>query len=399
MRILHTSDWHLGHRLHEQLQYDEQNLFLSWLIDFIRQQNIDILLVSGDVFDTGAPSSQSLSIYYNFLVNLKTTACKHVIITGGNHDAPGTLNAPKEILKALDINVVGKATEKVEEEVFEISIKDEKVVVAAVPYLRDQDIRKAVAGENFTEIGDRYKNALINHYHDVAQYCNTINTQHHPVIGMGHLFAIGGATTDSEQTIYVGNAGDIGADDFPSTFDYIALGHLHRHQRINEKVRYSGSPYILSFSEVGHPKNVICLEISDNKIAQITPYPIPEFRPVRRVKGSFNDCKVQLQQLEAEHHQLAPWVEVVLDDEGHSGLSFSNINDVTQGMDLKVLKVTFKNQVLDVNSFTGESDKDIKDYTPLEVFKLKCEEEGFDISANPEVEDAFHEVLQIAKEQ
>ena len=261
MKILHTSDWHLGHRLHEQLQTEEQQLFLSWLITVINDQLIDVLLISGDIFDTGTPSSQSLSIYYNFLVELKSSHCNHVIITGGNHDAPGTLNAPKEILRALNIQVIGKATENISDEVFEVSVDNEAVMVAAVPYLRDQDIRRAIAGESFAEIGDRYKSALIKHYSEVAEACELINKDNNPVIAMGHLFAIGGTTTDSEQTIYVGNAGDIGADDFPSLFDYIALGHLHRHQKISDTIIYSGTPYILSFSEVNHQKKVVTIEI------------------------------------------------------------------------------------------------------------------------------------------
>ncbi|MGY0427018.1 MAG: metallophosphoesterase family protein, partial [Polaribacter sp.] len=120
MKILHTADWHLGHRLCERSQEEEQILFLSWIEEYISNQKIDVLLISGDIFDTGSPSNKSLEIYYNFLVKLKATTCKYVIITGGNHDSAGTLNAPKHILDALSIKVVGKATENIEDEVFKI---------------------------------------------------------------------------------------------------------------------------------------------------------------------------------------------------------------------------------------------------------------------------------------
>ncbi len=399
MKILHTSDWHIGHRLHEQSQYEEQHLFLNWLVDFINSEKVDALLISGDIFDTGTPSSQSLELYYNFLIQLQASSCQKIFITGGNHDAPGTLNAPKEILKALSIHVVGKASDNVADEVFELNIGNESALIAAVPYLRDQDIRRAVAGESFNEIGDRYKAALISHYNEVAKYCAQINKKQWPLIAMGHLFAVGGTTSDSEQSIYVGNAGDIGADDFSRDFDYVALGHLHRHQAISKRVRYSGTPYVLSFSEVGHTKQLISIDINENKIANISDHSIPEFRPIHKVEGSFEECSKLLQKLDQEEHQLTPWVEVVLDEEGRAGLSFSTINEVTDTMSLKVLKVTLKNQGQDYDSFTSESEKDVKDFTPMEVFKLKCEEEGFDINANPDIEDAFHEVLQMAKEQ
>lgn len=400
MKLLHTSDWHLGHRLHEQSQYEEQQGFLSWLINFISAQQIDILLVAGDIFDTGAPSAQSLTLYYNFLVDLKTTACKHIIITGGNHDAPGTLNAPKEILKALNIHVVGKATEEVKDEVLEIDINGEKVIVAAVPYLRDQDIRRAVAGESFSEIGDRYKNALINHYKEVAAYCEDINKENNPVIGMGHLFAIGGSTTDSEQTIYVGNAGDIGADDFPATFDYIALGHLHRCQRINDKIRYSGTPYVLSFSEVNNEKKVITLDIRDKSITDINEHKMPAFRTIKRVKGPFDECITELKQLALLNESLVPYAEVILDVGDNNPVAFSDIHKAVEDLNIKVLKVSLSQEQERWDKLLEDSlAKDVKDFTPMEVFHLRCQEQNFDIESRPEIQDAFHEILQLAKKQ
>ena len=174
MKIIHTSDWHLGHRLYEQSQQEEQLKFLNWLETYIDDNKIDVLLIAGDIFDTGVPSTQSQKMYYDFLVNLHNSHCQHIIITGGNHDAPGTINAPKELLSALSIHVVGRAPENVKDEIFELTVGDEQVIIAAVPYLRDQDIRRAVARESLDELGERYKTDLINHYRDVAEYCQKI---------------------------------------------------------------------------------------------------------------------------------------------------------------------------------------------------------------------------------
>ena len=150
MKILHTADWHLGHRLHEHSQNEEQMLFLEWLENYIIDYKIDVLLISGDIFDTGTPSSQSLRMYYDFLIRLTKTTCQHIVITGGNHDSPGTLNAPKELLNALSIKVIGRSSEDISEEIFKLTVNDEEIIIAAVPYLRDQDIRRAVAGETFS---------------------------------------------------------------------------------------------------------------------------------------------------------------------------------------------------------------------------------------------------------
>jgi exonuclease SbcD len=402
MKILHTSDWHLGHRLHEQSQHEEQAMFLNWLEAYINEQLIDVLLVSGDVFDTGVPSTQSQKLYYDFLVNLKRTSCQHVVITGGNHDAPGTINAPKELLQVLSIHVVGKATDKIEDEVFELSVNNEKIIVAAVPYLRDQDIRRAVAGESFEQIGDRYKSALVSHFTEVAEYCKTIKADNTPVIAMGHLFIIGGATSESEQTIYVGNLGDIGASDFPSLFDYVALGHLHRAQKTgsSDHIRYSGSPYLLSFSEVGHDKRIIVLESGNGKITQIEEVLIPKFREVRRIIGSLESCIFQLNALDNEKHELTPWVEVVLDNQSNSTLGSAEIRKAAETLHLEALKVTLKNdRKIEGLERLIENAQHVKELSPVDVFKLKCKEQNFDLESNHEMMDAFHEVLQLARER
>ena len=400
MKILHTADWHLGHRLHEQSQFEEQSLFLVWLIDYVNNSAIDMLLISGDVFDTGVPSTQSQKLYYDFLIELTKTNCSHVVITGGNHDAPGTINAPKSLLNSLNIKVVGKVTDEVKEEVFKLCVGEEQVIIAAVPYLRDQDIRKASAGETFTEIGDRYKIALVNHYQDVADYCKEINGLNVPVIAMGHLFAIGGSTSDSEQTIYVGNLGDIGAEDFPKSFNYVALGHLHRPQVIGgyNHIRYSGSPNILSFSEINYQKKIVVLGVENNNIISIQEEDVPHFRNVLRVSGKVEECVNKLQAIQVNEDDLTPWVEVVIDNDVNNNVSHIEINKAVEELPIEVLKITLKNQrvLKGLDELIGET-KHIKELTPTEIFKLKCEEMNFDLNENIDVFDAFNEAVQIAR--
>lgn len=400
MKILHTADWHLGHRLHEQPQIEEQTLFLRWIENYIIDQKIDVLLISGDIFDSGSPSNQILEMYYSFLMKLKTTSCKSIIITGGNHDSPGTLNAPKHILDALSIKVVGKATEYIDDEVFEIEVNDDRVVVAAVPYLRDGDIRRAVAGESFEELTDKYKTALIKHYESSAEQCKLINTSNAPVIAMGHLFAIGGSISDSEQNIYVGTLGHIGAEDFPTYFDYIALGHLHRPQIIdgNDKVRYSGSPHILSFSEISYDKKAIVLTIEENKIIQIEDVVIPCFREFYRLFGSINECISQFPSVISNSYKLTPWVEIVLDESAN--INTDSLKKTAKDYSFEILKISLKNQrkIKGIEELL-EGTKSIKELLPTEVFKLKCEEIGYDLKENPKVWDAFNEILQSVKNQ
>ncbi|MCD8446561.1 exonuclease SbcCD subunit D C-terminal domain-containing protein [Tenacibaculum finnmarkense] len=400
MKILHTADWHLGHRLHEHSQLEEQTLFLAWIENYISNEKIDLLLISGDIFDTSSPSNQSLTMYYNFLVKLQKTSCKNIIITGGNHDSPGTLNAPKELLNALSIKVVGKATEKIADEVFEININDEKVLIGAVPYLRDGDIRRAVAGESFDDLTDKYKKALINHYQEIAIESEKINSSNAPVIAMGHLFATGGSVSDSEQNIYVGTLGHIGASDFPTYFDYVALGHLHRPQIVgeNDKIRYSGSPNILSFSELNYDKKIIVLEISANKISNIEDVIVPNFREFYKLKGSMEACIAKFPSIISNSYQLKPWVEIVLDQD--NTIQTDELKDTSLAYDFEILKITLKNQrkIKGIEELLADATS-IKELVPTEVFKLKCEEMDFDLDQNQQVWDAFNEVLQAVKNQ
>lgn len=400
MKILHTADWHLGHRLHEQSQLEEQTLFLSWIENYIVEQEIDVLLISGDVFDTGSPSNQSLEMYYSFLVKLTTTTCKEIIITGGNHDSPGTLNAPKHILSALSIKVVGKATENIADEVFEINVNGERVIVGAVPYLRDGDIRRAVAGESFDELTDKYKTALINHYDAVAEQCKLINKTNAPVIAMGHLFATGGSISDSEQNIYVGTLGHIGAADFSDYFNYIALGHLHRPQIIggNDKVRYSGSPNILSFSEINYDKKVLVLNIENNVISSITDDVIPRFRNFSKLTGTMEECIEKFPDVISNTYGLTPWVEIVLNE--NNTINTDDIKNAAEKYSFEILKISLKSQrkTKGIEELLEET-KSIKELLPTEVFKLKCEEMDFDLESREDILDAFNEILQSVKKQ
>ena len=155
MRILHTSDWHIGRTLCGRKRYDEFEMFLDWLIDTIQREQVDILLVAGDIFDTSSPSNRAQELYYRFLCRAAASSCRHVVIIAGNHDSPSFLNAPKELLRAINVHVVGAAAENREDEVFVLTQGDgtPELIVCAVPYLRDRDIRIAEAGESVEDKG------------------------------------------------------------------------------------------------------------------------------------------------------------------------------------------------------------------------------------------------------
>ncbi len=321
IRILHTSDWHLGKRLGQNERAEEHQLFLDWLIKTVIQQKVDCIIVAGDIFDTGNPSNTALKLYYDFLWQVKNTHCKNVIIIGGNHDSATTLNAPKDLLKHLNVYVTGGSPENPSEQI--IPLKDEKgnipAVICAVPFLRDRDIRLSVVGETSEEREQRIREGIINHYQSLIPEINEYKAQGIPVIATGHLFAAGAtASPDSEKEIHVGNLGQIGGAQFPEEFDYIALGHLHRPQQVNKMshIRYSGSPIALSFSENEDNKVVLICDFDKSKLLAVEEFPVPAFIRLIRIKGDLEQVKAKLLTIENTDSDT----EEVVSEACHPGL-------------------------------------------------------------------------------
>ncbi|MBT5267882.1 MAG: exonuclease subunit SbcD, partial [Candidatus Marinimicrobia bacterium] len=169
MKILHTSDWHLGRSLYGRKRYEEFSAFLDWLDKTIEDEKVDALLVAGDVFDTSTPSNRAQELYYRFLCRVAASCCRHVVVIAGNHDSPSFLNAPKELLRALNVYVVGSVSDALDDEVIVLH-KDGKpeAIVCAVPYLRDKDIRTVEPGENIDDKNAKLVEGLKNHYANVC---------------------------------------------------------------------------------------------------------------------------------------------------------------------------------------------------------------------------------------
>lgn len=317
MRVLHTSDWHLGQRLVNLERTEEHQHFLDWLLQTVVQEQVEVLLMSGDVFDNGAPSNAALKLYYGFLRRICATCCRHIIITGGNHDSVSTLNAPRELLECFNIYVIGGASADPLQELLELRCAQGKLqlIVCAVPFLRDRDVRLSVPGETFEEREQRIKQGIAAHYEAFVPHLHQYKAQNIPVVAMGHLFAAGGSASDSEKDIHVGNLGQIGADQFSQEFDYVALGHLHRPQQVNKThhIRYSGSPIPLSFSEVTDKKVVFILYFEAGKLADLRELDIPCRRQLVRFRGPLEKVKQQIAAFDNSAYTLTAWAELQLE--------------------------------------------------------------------------------------
>ena len=273
LTILHTSDWHLGRRLYGRMRYEEFEDFLSWLQDTISAQQVDALIVAGDIFDTMTPSNRAQALYYEFLGKVSKSCCQHIVIVAGNHDSPTFLDAPSNVLKFLNVHVVGTACDDLNDEVMVLDNADgtPHCIIAAVPYLRDRDVRSSNAGESGQTKDANVIAGICAHYDKVAKIAKAkqaeiakAHKRHIPIIATGHLFAAGGTTTDDDgvRELYVGSLGKVSADMFSESFDYVALGHLHVPQRVGgrETIRYSGSPIAMGFGEARQQKQVLLIQ-------------------------------------------------------------------------------------------------------------------------------------------
>ena len=283
MRILHTADWHIGQRLHERSRLDEHAQFLDWLLETIQECKVDLLLVSGDIFDTSLPSAEAANLYYRFLYRLFNETDVYTVITAGNHDSARHLEAPREFLKMGRIHVVGLAAEA-QACVFSFPPDDPQVTVAAVPYLSETEL-PYLSYETEIEKSERYRERLKSFYAD----CVACMPAELPKILMGHLFVQGGRETDSERNIQIGGATASHASDFPDGVNYVALGHLHRPQTIrgaDYPIRYSGSPIPLRFNEANYSKQIYLLELlDDGSLVRDEGIEIPVFKALCTVEG------------------------------------------------------------------------------------------------------------------
>ena len=314
MKILHTADWHLGKRLEQSERTEEHQLFLNWLIGTLSSECIDVLIVAGDVFDSGSPSNAAFEQYYRFLRHVKNTCCREVIIIGGNHDSMSTLNAPKELLRYFNVHIIGGVPEDFTEQIIPIknAAGNVELVVCAVPFLRDKDLRLSIAGETASERETRIRQGISDHYHRFCEHITPYKEAGIPVVATGHLFAAGVSTSESEKEIHVGNLGQVSADQFPAVFDYIALGHIHRPQTVGNMhhIRYPGSPIPLSFSETDHGKQVIVLHFENGKDLALQEIAVPLYRKLLRIRGDVSMVKDKLLLLEDQYAHFPAWIEV-----------------------------------------------------------------------------------------
>lgn len=428
IRVLHTADWHLGRMLYGRKRSEEFERFLTWLLDILDREKIDVLLIAGDIFDTGTPSNQMQELYFNFLGKVRATGCRHVVVVSGNHDSPTFLDAPRQMFKHLDVHVIGTADASGKSEVIGLRNPegDLELIVGAVPYLRDRDVRISEAGESIADKDKKMVEGIRQHYAQVAELAQEMRQEANanvPVLGMGHLFVAGGKTVEGDgvRELYVGTLGHVGTDIFPEIFDYVALGHLHVPQIVHgvERIRYSGSPIPMGFGEVGQKKSVVLLHVfSSADVAEtkgtVTQnpepidggsiqnpatgtkidwrlLPIPLFQRLEIVRGSLDDILAKLEALRAEDEMI--WLEVTHDGKQQVPDLRKQLETCVEGSKLELLRI--RDLVSSSGVLTAFQEMESLDsLTREEVFQRCLDANEVTEEEQKELHQAYKEILQ-----
>lgn len=398
MKLLHTSDWHIGRTLYGRKRYAEFEAFLSWLAELIEREDIDVLLVAGDVFDNSTPSNYAQGLYYRFLCRVAASADRHVVITAGNHDSPSFLNAPRELLKFLNVHVVGSASNSPEDELIVLPGPDQqlRLIVCAVPYLRDRDIRTTEAGESVEDKERKIIEGIRTHYRMVcnaAEQKRAMLDKPVPIVAMGHLFTAGGQTVDGDgvRELYIGSLAQVRTDVFPESIDYLALGHLHVPQRVggSDFIRYCGSPLPLGFGEAQQEKGVILVEFSGNTPI-VTNVPVPRFQELSTLRGDWQAIADDIDKLKSEESNA--WLEVVYEGDEIAGSLREKLDEAIEGTGLEILRVK-NNRVLELAMQGMDSGETLDDMDVTDVFKRCLESHEVPEEQHPALLSAYREVI------
>lgn len=404
MRFLHTSDWHLGQTLHNFERTYEHQCFLNWLLDTIVAEQVDGLLIAGDVFDNTNPSASAQKQFYRFLQQAKAVAPHlNIIITAGNHDSPGRLEAPGPLLEGMDITVIGQvrrlACGNLDFEQLIVPLKNRAGAVAAwclaIPFLRPGDVPRIDTD------GDPYMEGIAQVYRETMRHALQRRMPGQAIVALGHCHMAGGETSDeSERRIVIGGAEALSSRIFDAAIAYAGLGHLHLAQRVGRQhhLRYSGSPLPMSFAEVDYSHQVLRVELDGEAARDITEIKVPRAVGLLRVPARPAPIEEVLTALaalelpEAPDPQTLPYLEVrVRLDSPEPGLR-GRIEAVLEGKPVRLAKIETTSVRKSGTGNLPASLDDLDRLQPDEIFR-RLYRDRFGEEAPQEQLSAFAELL------
>ena len=350
MRLFHTSDWHLGQTLHGQERDFEHACFLDWLLAQLKLRQPDALLIAGDVFDTVNPPVKAQEQLYNFIVKAhEQQPALTIVMIAGNHDSGSRIELPGPLMRSLRTHALGRVQwldeGQLDSERLLIPLTNTKGKVEAwclaLPFLRPAEVTGPHLGEDYLRgIGQVHEKLI------AAALQRRQPKQ--ALVAISHAHMAGGSVSeDSERSLIIGNAEALPASLFGSEIAYVALGHLHKPQKVNgeERIRYCGSPLPLSFSEIKYPHQILEVELKGSKLVSVESRSVPRAVALQRVgPAPLAEVVERLAELPVvdllDDPQRQPWLEVRVQlDEPQPDLR-QQLESALQGKAVRLVRIS-----------------------------------------------------------
>lgn len=407
MRLLHTSDWHLGQHFMGKSRQAEHQALIDWLLTQVEEHAVDAVLVAGDIFDTGTPPSYARELYSQLVVRLHTAGVS-LLLLGGNHDSVATLGESRELLACLSATVVAAASDDAPAQVLVLPKRSglPGCIVCAIPFIRPRDVLQSQAGQSAEDKQQSLQAAIQGHY--LAVHAAAISRQTElevelghklPLIATGHLTTVGASASESVREIYVGALEAFPTSAFPPA-DYIALGHIHRPQRVGglEHIRYCGSPIPLGFDEAKQQKEVLLVDLDANGLKAVTALPVPRFQGLVAISGNLAGLPAAIGTAAAQGTREFPaWLEVtVLEDDYLADLP-ERIQAIAEGLPVEVLRIRRQRGNASAR-LAAEASERLDELSPHEVFARRLEQEELGDDLQQALNERFHGIVTALQE-
>lgn len=404
LKILHTADWHIGQLFHEYDRTYEHQQFLVWLVQTLEKEQIDVLLISGDVFDISNPAAASIKMFYTFL-NQATRANPdlQIIITAGNHDSASRLEAPKPLLESSNVHIIGVVEKDEDGEIdykkMAVPLHDASGTVCAwclaVPFLRLGDYPSVPNSKN------SYTEGVTALYNEAFEYIQQNKEAKQSIIAMGHLHAQQAEVTDLDKAerLIMGGVESISAQAFNPEIKYVALGHIHKAQRIGgkEHIRYSGSPLPMSFSELNYKHQVVTFELEED-VSNLRSIEVPISVPLQRVPLNAQplpEVLMLLEQLPATGGivEKTPYLEVRILLDGPEPALRHKIETALMGKNVRLAKIDVKYPASKSEAAEFITQEKLKELQPVDVF-AKVYQSRYSTEVPADILQLFQQVTQ-----
>ena len=398
MRILHTSDWHLGQYFLGHSRQIEHQKLIEWLVEQTRVHGVDSVLIAGDIFDTGAPPSYARELYYSLILALRDAGVGLTLLAG-NHDSVAVLEESRNLLTALNTVVIPSVQDDPNEQVRVLNTRDGHpgAIVCAIPFIRPRDVLQSIAGQSARDKQQSLQDAIHAHYQALFALAEAKRVElgaHLPIIATGHLTTVGASASESVREIYVGALEAFPTAAFPAA-DYIALGHIHRPQKVGgfEHIRYSGSPIALSFDEARQQKEMLLVDVSADGLQSVTVLDVPCFQTLLSVKGSLKELEAAVEAVSAQAREGETiWLEIVVSADDYLSDLQTRIQKMTGNLPVEVLRVRRERSSAS-STLQSQARETLNELTPDDVFARRLQSETIDDDTRSQLLQMYREVV------